>query len=208
YPLDSDAPTGRPEGHTRTRGRPWSLTVTTAGWVLPKSSLYSGPLAGIATGLATAAVSRRRTDGFEREPGTVLPHATRASPLRRSVTGVHQFATDAKEVVMLLSHFLRLAPGPGRLPAGSIGRRLRRPGVAAVVVLALALTSTGATYAAVALSGHAGPQGDGTGITPTGWHVTPAGQQLTLGERPYGMALSPDGKHALAGHDGVARGTG
>jgi YVTN family beta-propeller protein len=77
--------------------------------------------------------------------------------------------------------------------------------VAAVAVLALAVTSAGATYAAVARSGHAGPQGDGTGITPIGWHVTPAGRQLTLGERPYGMAISPDGKHALVSNDGLAR---
>jgi hypothetical protein len=73
---------------------------------------------------------------------------------------------------------------------------IRRPGVAVGTAIALTVLGAGATYAAIARSGHAGPQGDGTGITPTGWHVTPAGQQLTLGERPYGMAVSPDGRHA------------
>jgi YVTN family beta-propeller protein len=85
--------------------------------------------------------------------------------------------------------------------------RLRRPGVAAVAAVTAAVVGAGAAYAAVALTGHAGPQGDGTGITPTGWHVTPAGRQLTLGERPYGMAISPDGRHALVSNDGVARET-
>jgi YVTN family beta-propeller protein len=82
--------------------------------------------------------------------------------------------------------------------------RLRRPGVIAFVAFGLALTGGAATYAAV-VAEHPGPQGDGTGITPTGWHVTPAGRQLVLGERPYGMAVSPDGRHALVSNDGLAR---
>src|SRR5436190_20778124 len=83
--------------------------------------------------------------------------------------------------------------------------RSGRPAVAAGAAVALVLTGAGATYAAIAIAGHAGPQGDGTSITPTGWHVTPAGRQLTLGERPYGMALAPDGRHALVSNDGLAR---
>jgi YVTN family beta-propeller protein len=83
------------------------------------------------------------------------------------------------------------------------GYLLGRPGTAIVVAAAVVLSGA-ATYAAVAAI-HAGPQGDGTSITPTGWHVTPAGRQLTLGERPYGMALSPDGRHALVSNDGLAR---
>ena len=51
--------------------------------------------------------------------------------------------------------------------------------------------------------GHAGPQGDGTAVTPTGWNVTPAGRQVTLGERPYGLARSPDGSTLLVSNDGV-----
>jgi hypothetical protein len=57
-------------------------------------------------------------------------------------------------------------------------KRIGRPGVA-VAAAATVVLSGAATYAAVAAV-HAGPQGDGTSITPTGWHVTPAGRQLTL----------------------------
>jgi YVTN family beta-propeller protein len=94
---------------------------------------------------------------------------------------------------MNLSDRVRHAAGSGRL---------RRPAVVIAAPLAVLLVGA-AAYAAGVL--HAGPQGDGTGVTPNGWHVTPAGEQLTLGERPYGMALSPDGRHALVSNDGVAR---
>src|SRR5262249_5607348 len=49
---------------------------------------------------------------------------------------------------------------------------------------------------------HAGPQGDGTGVTTQGWDLTPVGQQITLGDRPMGIALSPDGKTILVSNDG------
>src|SRR5262249_56707709 len=49
----------------------------------------------------------------------------------------------------------------------------------------------------------AGPQGDGTSITPQGWFVSPAGTQTALGERPFGIALSPDGKFLAVSNDGV-----
>jgi YVTN family beta-propeller protein len=49
---------------------------------------------------------------------------------------------------------------------------------------------------------HAGPQGDGTGITTQGWDLTPVGDQVTLGDRPMGIALSPDGKTILVSNDG------
>src|SRR6516225_384130 len=49
---------------------------------------------------------------------------------------------------------------------------------------------------------HAGPQGDGTGITTQGWDLTPAGDQVSLGDRPMGIALSPDGKTILVSNDG------
>ena len=44
---------------------------------------------------------------------------------------------------------------------------------------------------------HAGPQGDGTAVTPVGWLVTPAGTQTTLGSLPTSSAISPDGKLML-----------
>jgi YVTN family beta-propeller protein len=80
--------------------------------------------------------------------------------------------------------------------------RWTRRTVVGALVLALAIAAAAA--AAVAVAEHAGPQGDGTAITPVGWRVTPTGQQLQLGERPYGLALSPDGKTALVSNDGVA----
>src|SRR5262249_29049548 len=41
----------------------------------------------------------------------------------------------------------------------------------------------------------AGPHpGSGTSTPPQGWFVSPAGTQTALGERPFGGALSPDGK--------------
>src|SRR5262249_14207087 len=49
---------------------------------------------------------------------------------------------------------------------------------------------------------HAGPQGDGTGVTTQGWLLTPAGEQIQLGDRPMGIALSPDGKTILVSNDG------
>src|SRR5207247_6307431 len=42
----------------------------------------------------------------------------------------------------------------------------------------------GATIAAAATYLHAGPQGDGTAITPVGYRVTPAGSQTDLGDLP------------------------
>jgi YVTN family beta-propeller protein len=50
----------------------------------------------------------------------------------------------------------------------------------------------------------AGPQGDGTGITTQGWFLTPVGQQVALGDRPMGIALSPDGNTILVSNDGAS----
>jgi YVTN family beta-propeller protein len=49
----------------------------------------------------------------------------------------------------------------------------------------------------------AGPKGDGTSVTPQGWFVNPAGTQTALGERPFGIALSPDGRFLAVTNDGV-----
>jgi YVTN family beta-propeller protein len=83
-------------------------------------------------------------------------------------------------------------------------RRLRF--VAAGASLALA---AGAITAAAAVALHAGPQGDGTAITPNGWVVTPAGKQVDLidgspawADRPFSEVLSPDGRWLLVGSDG------
>src|SRR5262245_33788982 len=65
-----------------------------------------------------------------------------------------------------------------------------------VVVLA------SAAYAVAGGGLIAGPRSDGTGITPIGWVVAPAGKQLTLGDRPYGLQISPNGRFLLASNDG------
>ncbi|UZJ78646.1 bifunctional YncE family protein/alkaline phosphatase family protein [Fictibacillus sp. KU28468] len=49
----------------------------------------------------------------------------------------------------------------------------------------------------------AGPKGDGTSVTPNGWHLTPAGKQVNLGSFPIGGALSPDGKHLVVSNAGA-----
>lgn len=63
--------------------------------------------------------------------------------------------------------------------------------------LAVVLAAGGGTAAALVGDRHAGPQGDGTGVTPVGWRVTPVGQQTTLGSLPTASALSPDGGELL-----------
>jgi DNA-binding beta-propeller fold protein YncE len=83
-------------------------------------------------------------------------------------------------------------------------RRAPRRSTAILAAGALVLGTVTAAFGARAIFEHAGPQGDGTAITSYGWHVTPAGRQTTLGERPYGMALSPDGRWLLVSNDGVA----
>jgi YVTN family beta-propeller protein len=66
-----------------------------------------------------------------------------------------------------------------------------------------ALAALAATVIAVAAGGlTAGPRADGTGVTPNGWIVDPAGTQLQVGGRPYGLALSPDGGRLLLSNDG------
>jgi YVTN family beta-propeller protein len=83
--------------------------------------------------------------------------------------------------------------------------RRRRRLIAGVTIAALACASAGVAVADLSSGPHAGPQPDGTAITSYGWRITPTGRQVTLGERPYGMALSPDGKTLLASNDGVGR---
>jgi acid phosphatase len=49
----------------------------------------------------------------------------------------------------------------------------------------------------------AGPNGSNS-VTPQGWHVSPAGVQTQLGDRPFGIALSPDGKYLAVTNDGAS----
>jgi YVTN family beta-propeller protein len=77
---------------------------------------------------------------------------------------------------------------------------LRLRGLVVAVIVAGAFA--GAAYAVVAGGIVAGPKGNGTGVTPIGWTAAPAGKQLTLGDRPYGLAASPNGQFLLASNDG------
>ncbi len=47
-----------------------------------------------------------------------------------------------------------------------------------------------------------GPQTEGTPVTPQGWFLTPAGNQVGLGDRPYGVTQSHDGKTLLVSNNG------
>ena len=94
---------------------------------------------------------------------------------------------------------------PADLRHGTTGRaRTRRRRLIALLGggAAIAVCASGA-YALVSDAEHAGPQGDGTAVTSTGWKVTPVGKQVTLGERPYGLTRSPDGRTLLVSNDGV-----
>ncbi len=87
-------------------------------------------------------------------------------------------------------------------------RRRRRIGA---IATALVLAGGAITVAAAATGSHAGPQGNGTSITPNGWEVTPAGRQVDLADatwwadRPFSEALSPDGRWLLVGSDGQSK---
>jgi YVTN family beta-propeller protein len=66
-------------------------------------------------------------------------------------------------------------------------------GLAMTAALIVGAGTAGAEYGVR----HAGPQGDGSSVTPVGWLVTPAGAQSSLGSLPTASALSPDGKLLL-----------
>ncbi|MDP5226303.1 MULTISPECIES: beta-propeller fold lactonase family protein [Arthrobacter] len=68
----------------------------------------------------------------------------------------------------------------------------RRSAVALGTAACLTVGGT-AALAGLALTQHAGPQADGTGITPAGWAVTPAGDQRAAGYFPANTVTSPDG---------------
>ena len=58
--------------------------------------------------------------------------------------------------------------------------------------------------AAAAAIRTAGPQPEGTAITPQGWLVTPAGSQTDLGLWPMDVAMSPAGNLLLVANAGYA----
>lgn len=74
---------------------------------------------------------------------------------------------------------------------------MRKLALAAAGVVAALVAGGGGPAGALDSPVHAGPQGDGTSITPVGWRVTPVGRQTTLGSLPTASALSPDGRLLL-----------
>src|ERR1700709_2149689 len=72
------------------------------------------------------------------------------------------------------------------------------------MIMGIALAGTlglGGTALAMGLQ-HAGLGGDGTGVTPIGYTVTPAGKQTNLGDLPLGAVVSPDGRWLVVSNDG------
>jgi YVTN family beta-propeller protein len=68
------------------------------------------------------------------------------------------------------------------------------------VALSALLFGSGSIYAASMLV--AGPKADGTGVNSHGWTLTPAGTQVSLGNKPFGGAISPDHKYLVVSNDG------
>jgi YVTN family beta-propeller protein len=90
----------------------------------------------------------------------------------------------------------RRGPRPG-------GRRgLRRGLWVGLAAVTLASSVSAGAAAAGGGSDTVGPRADGTALTTYGWRVTPAGQQSLLGEKPFGAALSPDGRYLAVSNDG------
>jgi hypothetical protein len=79
-------------------------------------------------------------------------------------------------------------------------RRRRMFGAGAVVALLLA--AGGASAWSRWLT--AGPRPDGTGVTPNGWRITPAGKQTVVGPGPLAVATTPDGALVLVEDAGYA----
>ena len=78
---------------------------------------------------------------------------------------------------------------------------MKRKTVIATTVASLIIAAS-STFAAAAYHRYAGPQENGTGITPHNWTLTPVGDQITLGDFPMGGALSPDGNYLIISNDG------
>jgi YVTN family beta-propeller protein len=69
------------------------------------------------------------------------------------------------------------------------------------VILVVAALALGAGVRS-SFFGRIGPQPDGTGITPNHWTLTPAGLQVEVGDRPLGLAATPDGRHLVISNNG------
>jgi YVTN family beta-propeller protein len=78
------------------------------------------------------------------------------------------------------------------------GKRALIGGLVGMLVLAACATKPGPPTGQLT----AGPRPDGSGVLPSGYVVTPAGQQTRLGDLPLGAAASPDGRWLVVSNDG------
>jgi acid phosphatase len=87
-----------------------------------------------------------------------------------------------------------------------LGSETTANGEADVTFVAPPPTNSGTTPAPNLPGTPAGPQTNPPpdSITPQGWHVSPAGTQTLLGDRPFGIALSPDGKYLAVTNNGAS----
>src|ERR1700694_4639580 len=76
--------------------------------------------------------------------------------------------------------------------------------VIVLLVGMLVLTACGTSSSPPAAPATVGPHADGTALLPTGYAVTPAGEQTRLGDLPLGAAASPDGHWLVVSNDGQA----
>ncbi len=78
---------------------------------------------------------------------------------------------------------------------------VREPRRSILVVLLVVVLGACAVVGS-AFFGRVGPQPDGTGVTPNHWLLTPAGLQVEIGDRPLGIATTPDGRYLLISNNG------
>jgi YVTN family beta-propeller protein len=82
-------------------------------------------------------------------------------------------------------------------------RRRTVPRRRTIAILAIAMSiAIAGSVAAAASRLVAGPRANGTGVTPQGWLVTPAGRQTDLGPGPLAVAASPRGNLVLVADAG------
>jgi len=77
-----------------------------------------------------------------------------------------------------------------------------RPGLLRPLTALLLLGGALAVGTQTRFFGLIGPQEGGTGLTPNHWSLTPAGLSVEIGDRPMGMAKSPDGRFLLVSNNG------
>src|SRR6058998_2527337 len=78
---------------------------------------------------------------------------------------------------------------------------VRKPRRSILVVLLVVVLGACAVVGST-FFGRVGPQPDGTGVTPNHWLLTPAGLQVEIGDRPLGIATTPDGRYLLISNNG------